>query len=265
MDQSDTVESSSTSRQVAGKASQPPRDPFARARPTDVYWIQLKPLMRGQQIAQIERLGRITVIQERAGPLELFRLRLTVEGDTPPEKGNVMELLVDHRNRRVRFGPIEEVRMQPAQRGLGGFMLSRLIFWCQQHYGDYAVTPIILHAEDAPSEESRSIRERWLRRAGFDITYSNPEQNTGRAQVNRVDSLISSWNPERVAILQVPDLLHQLREQEMQVHRQNIQIINLQRSIDNFKSNDLGQRFAIGCLIVFAIFQALMLLWIVLK
>ena len=66
-------------------------------------------------------------------------------------------------------------------------------------------------------------------------------------------------------MLQVTELLRQLREQETVSHKQTLQMTQLQRTIDQFQSNDTGQRFAIGCLIVFAIFQALMLLWVVLS
>jgi hypothetical protein len=56
-----------------------------------------------------------------------------------------------------------------------------------------------------------------------------------------------------------------LREQELVNNKQSVQMAQLQRTIDQYRSNDTGQRFAIGCLIVFAVFQALMLLWIVLS
>ncbi|MFN3581649.1 MAG: hypothetical protein ACK4VV_14385, partial [Pseudomonas sp.] len=220
---------------------------------------------KGRQLAQVERLARVSVIQERAAHLELFRLQVRVEGDGAAEGANQMEVLVDHKNQRIRFGPLEDLRMQPAQRGLGGYLLAQLIEWCQRQCGDYSVTPIILHADEVGSEESRLIREKLLLRAGFDITYNNEEQTAGRAQANRVDNLISSWNTERISALQIADLLSQLREQETLTRKQMTQIAQLQRAIDNFKHNDMGQRFAIGCLIIFAIFQALMLLWVVLR
>jgi hypothetical protein len=243
----------------------PPRDPFARARPTDVYWIQLKPIYKGRQIAQAERLARVTVIQERAAHLELFRLKVSCDGEAKADTGNLLEVLVDHRNRRVRFGPLENVRMQPAQRGLGGYLLAQLIEWCQRSCDDYSITPIILRAEEVGSEESRLIREKLLLRAGFDLSYTNEERTAGRAQANRMSNLISSWNTEKVAAIQISDILNQLREQEQLNRKQQAQVSQLQRVIDNFKNNDLSQRFAIGCLIVFAIFQALMLLWVVLS
>lgn len=261
MNQVTSTEQQST-EQKPGTA---PRDPFARARPTDVYWIQLKPIYKGRQLAHAERLARVTLIQERAAHLELLRLKVTSDGETHTDSANLLEVLVDHKNRRVRFGPLEQVRMLPAQRGLGGYLLAQLIEWCQRHCSDYSITPVLLQAEDVNSEENRLIREKLLLRAGFDLHYSNEEHSAGRAQANRVSSLISSWNTEKIAPLQISEILSQLREQEQLNRSQQAQFAQLQRLIDNFKNNDTSQRFAIGCLIVFALFQALMLLWVVIS
>lgn len=241
------------------------RDAFARARPTDIYWLQLKPIYRGRQIVHPECLARVTLVQERAAHLELMRLRVSIDGETQSDSANLLEVLVDHKNHRVRFSPLEQVRMQPAQRGVGGYLLAQLIEWCQLHCADYSITPIILSAEDVSSEENRLIREKLLLRAGFDLHYSNEEHSAGRAQANRVSSLSSSWNSEKVAPMQLSNILAQLREQEQLNRSQQAQSAQLQRVIDSINNNDISQRFAIGCLIVFALFQALMLLWVVIS
>lgn len=243
----------------------PARDPFARMRVIDLYWIQLKPVYKGRQIAQPERLAMVTVYQDQAAHLEMYRLQVQVDGEPPVEGANHMEVLVDHRNRRVRFAPVSGLRMQPAQRGIGGFLLARLIEWCQRRYGEYAVAPVLLRHDESIGEETRQIRDKLLARAGFEITQAEDETAVGHARAARVDELISQWNTDRVGVLQVAELLRQLREQESLSHRQAAQLVQLQRTIEQFQSNDTGQRFAIGCLIIFAVFQALMLLWIVLS
>ena len=82
---------------------------------------------------------------------------------------------------------------------------------------------------------------------------------------NRVNDLIGSWNTEKIQPLQINSLLGQLREHEALNHKQTVQLNQLQNMIANYKRTDIGNRFAIGCLIVFCIFQALMLLWVVLR
>tara|TARA_R110001592_G_scaffold100336_1_gene284828 strand:+ start:2161 stop:2952 length:792 start_codon:yes stop_codon:yes gene_type:complete len=250
---------------ASGLPTKPARDPLARIRATDLYWIQLKAIYKGRLIAQPERLAKVTVYQDKAGHLEIYRLHVQLEEETLAEGSNHLDVLIDHRNRRVRFAPVNTLRIQPAQRGIGGFLLAQLVEWCQRHYSDYAVTPIVLQADEAVNDEGRHIRDKMLSRAGFELSLPEDAAAAGHARVGRVDDLISQWNTERVGVLHVTSLLKQLRDQELLNNKQSAQMAQLQRTIDQYRSNDTGQRFAIGCLIVFAVFQALMLLWIVLS
>ncbi|MEZ2744977.1 hypothetical protein ACBQ16_07245 [Halopseudomonas bauzanensis] len=245
--------------------SPPVRDPFAHARPSEYYWIQLKPVFKGRLMLHGERLAQIAVTRERVAQLELVRLQVRIEDETVPPNTNFMEVLIDHRHQRVRFGPLSGLRLFPPQRGLAGFLLAQLIDWCQRHCGDYAVTPIVLQTSEVPSEEARQMRERLLKRAGFHLTWNNDARTEGKAQANRVKDLVASWNVERVQQLHIADTLRQLREQETLNRQQQAQLTSLQATLDEYKRNDIGHRFAIGCLIVFSIFQALMLLWVVLR
>jgi len=245
--------------------SAPPRDPFARARPSEYYWIQLKPVYKGRLMLHGERLAQVAVTHERVASLELLRLELRVDDESVPAGTNYLELLVDHHHQRVRFGPLQGVRIFPAQRGVGGFLLAQLIDWAQRKFADYSVTPIPLSASEVASDEARQIRERLLRRAGFHQTYNDEGRTQGKAQANRVGDLIASWNTERVQRLHVGEILQQLRDQEQQNRQQQAQLTTLQARLEDYRRNDLGHRFAIGCLIVFCIFQALMLLWVVLR
>ncbi|MCC4262694.1 hypothetical protein LL270_18900 [Pseudomonas aestusnigri] len=242
-----------------------PKDPFARAKPSDSYWVQLKPVFKARILVHPERLAQIAVTQESIASLELLRLQVRFEGEPLPETGNRMEVMVDHKRKRVRFGPVDGVQIVPAQRGLGTFMLAQLIHWCQRYCGDYAVTPIALHNSDSANEDARSARDAILSRAGFTITPIEGEPGAALAQANRVNDLIGSWNTERIQPLQINTLLTQLRETEALNQKQEGRINQLQAAIASYKRSDLSNRFAIGCLIAFSIFQALMLLWVVLR
>ncbi|MEH6566097.1 MAG: hypothetical protein V7756_12285 [Halopseudomonas sp.] len=241
------------------------RDPFARAKPSDFYWVQLKPVFKARVLVHQEKLAQIAVTQEKAGGLELLRLQVRFEGEALPESGNCLEVMVDHKRQRVRLGPISNITIQPAQRGLGTFMLAQLIHWCQRYCGDYAVTPISLRSEDFKSGDARAAVEQMLSRAGFTLTNLDEESGNSVAQANRVNDLIGSWNTDKIQPLQINSLLGQLREHEALSVKQTAQLNNLQSVIASYKRTDMGNRFAIGCLIVFSIFQALMLLWVVLR
>ncbi|WP_339842876.1 hypothetical protein [uncultured Halopseudomonas sp.] len=261
---SDTRTSAKDKQEKTDLPAKPARDPFARMRVADLYWIQLKPVFKNRKMTQPERLARVTVFHDQAAHLEVLRLQIQLEGEPLAEGANHMEVLVDHRNQRVRFAPVSGLRMQPAQRGMGGFLLAQLIQWCQHRYGEYAVAPIQLQDASTAGEEVMQVRGKLLSRAGFEV--SEPEDPTavGHARAAKVEELISQWNSERIGMVHVAELLGQLREQEALNLKQTAQTAQLQRTIDLYKSNDTGQRFAIGCLIAFAVFQALMLLWIVL-
>ncbi|HDY97932.1 MAG TPA: hypothetical protein ENH72_05535 [Pseudomonas sabulinigri] len=241
------------------------RDPFVRAKPSDFYWVQLKPVFKARVLVHTEKLAQIAVTQEKAGSLELLRLQFRFEGEALPDIGNRLEVLVDHQRQRVRFGPISGVSIQPAQRGLGTFMLAQLIHWCQRYCGDYAITPINLRADDFKNADARAAFENILSRAGFTISTLEEGSGNGAAQANRVNDLIGSWNTEKIQPLQIGSLLDQLREHESLNQKQAAQMNKLQNLIASYKRTDIGNRFAIGCLIVFSIFQALMLLWVVLR
>ena len=38
-----------------------PRDPFARAKPSDAYWVQLKPVFKARMLVHPEKLAQIAV------------------------------------------------------------------------------------------------------------------------------------------------------------------------------------------------------------
>ncbi|SDU00368.1 hypothetical protein [Halopseudomonas salegens] len=251
--------------EVVEQKPAPPRDIFARSRPSDMYWLQLKPVFRNRQMVHNEALLQIAVTQDRIGSLELLRLQVRKEGEPLPTDGNTLEVLIDHKHQRVRFGPLGAVNLNPAGRGLGGFMLGQLIDWCQRLCPEYSVTPITLNNDQASTEEERKIRENLLQRVGFTLNYTDDKKSQGRAQANRVKDLLGSWNSDKVQPLSVSDLLRQLREKEAEHQKQTGKLNALKARLEVSKRNDLSHRFAIGCLIIFAIFQALLLLWVVLR
>ena len=72
------------------------RDPFVRAKPSDFYWVQLKPVFKARVLVHTEKLAQIAVTQEKAGSLELLRVQFRFEGEAIPDTGNRLEVLVDH-------------------------------------------------------------------------------------------------------------------------------------------------------------------------
>lgn len=239
-----------------------PRDPFARAQPSEHFWVLLRPVFKARQLIHAEKLARVSITHQRIGRLELLRLDVRLEGDLASAEGNRLEVLADHDSRRLRFGPTAGVSIAPGRRGLGGLLLARLIDWCHRHCAEYVVTPILLPAADA---EAAAIREKMLRRAGFDIQYLDESTQQARAQVRQAADLISTWDAQRVEPIDMSELLKRLREQESENLKLQTQLNVTQARIEQCRRVDLGNRFAIGCLVTFSIFQAVLLLWVVLR
>lgn len=238
----------------------PPRDPFVRAQPSDYFWVVLRPVYKARQLIHPERLVRIAITNQKVGKLELLRLEAKAENESPTPDANRVELLIDHGNQRLRFGPAR-VQIAPSRRGLGGFLLAWLIDWCHRSCPDYVVTPILF--QDGGDADSREMREKLLRRAGFDI--QDLDQGKLRAQVRRAGDLISSWDKQRVEPAEIGGLLQRLREQETETLKAQANCNTLKAQIEQLRRHDIGSRFAIGCLITLAIFQAVLLLWVVLR
>ena len=217
-------------------------------------------MYKARQLIHAERLVRIAVTNQRVGRLELLRLEARADGETPAADSNRVEVLVDHETRRLRFGPTA-AQMTPSRRGLGGFLFARLVDWCHRHCADYVVTPIMLPPGD--TAEASEAPDKLLRRAGFDVQLLDDGRR--RAQARCGADLISSWDTQRVEPLDMAELLRRLREQEGETLKTHAQNNVLKAQLEQLRRNDLGSRFAIGCLITLAIFQALLLLWVVLR
>lgn len=238
----------------------PPRDPFARAQPTDYLWVLLRPVYKARQLIHSERLVRIAVTNQKAGKLELLRLEARTEGEATVSEGNRIEVLVDHGTQRLRFGP-SNLQVVPPRRGLGGFMLAQIVDWCHRTCPEYLVTPILLPG--AEGTDTAEARDKLLKRAGFDI--QSLDGGKVRAQVGRAGDLVSSCDTQRVEMLEMGDLLRRLREQETEALKAQASNNTLKAQIEQLRRADMGSRFAIGCLVTLAIFQALLLLWVVLR
>lgn len=264
MDQAGQQMSSSTETALSETAQRPRKNPFAHLHLLDVHWVLLKPVFKARLLTQPEKLARVTISHQRVGMLELYRVAGRLDGEPVPEQGNFLEVMVDHRNKRVRFGPTDKVSISPSGRGLCGYLLSHLIEWLQGQCPSYLVTPIHLADHDL-TDQIRQARNRLLQRAGFELHYPDPANGIGRAQVSDISGLIAGWNTERVQFCRVGDLLTELRESESQMVKQQAQVNSLRATLENYQRTDAGHRFAIGCLIIFALFQALLLLWVVLR
>lgn len=205
------------------------------------------------------RLGRV----ERHSPQESM-LRLTIElpGQHNRPGQNMLEVWADHRSKEVRFGLDGGLRMEPANRGMGRFLLAQGIAWAKERFASYAVEGQALAAKDALSDEARGCRDHFLKAQGFRVEYQDPAQLKGRCEADQVSALHSNWHTEKVQLVDPLEAAGMLEQADALLRRQEIQLRERDASIAGLSREDSTLRFSIACLVVFCTFQAGLLIWI---
>lgn len=213
----------------------------------------------GARPLRFVRLGRV---ERHDKQQSLLRLNVELPGQRLRREQNVLEVWVDHRSREVRFSPESGLRIEPVNRGLGRFLLAQGIAWARQRWGSYTVEGGALSVKDVLSEDTRQLRDHFLRIQGFDVTYLDPGQTKARYEASRVSVLNPEWNQERVQILDLLDCGAMLQQADKNLHEQQVKLDKLERRVDVLKREDSGLRFTIACLVALAVFQAGLLIWI---
>ncbi len=172
----------------------------------------------------------------------------------------MLEVWADHRSKELRFGPDSGLHLEPANRGLGRFLLAQGAAWAQKRWGHYLVEGGSL-PKDVTSDDQRLRRDHCLRTQGFDVDY--PKDQAGKATYGapRASSLRPDWNSEKVQIVELQDAAAMLEQADRNLQAQENQIRDLQERIARFRREDGALRFTIVCLIALALFQAGLLIW----
>src|SRR5690606_450904 len=156
----------------------PPQHPWADLLPERFRLLRLAPLpterdggarpLRFVELAQVER---------HSPEQSLLRLHIHLPGQARSRKHNVLEVWADHRSKELRFGPDSGLNIEPANRGLGRFLLAQGIAWAQKRWSHYLVEGGSL-PRDVSSDDAQLRRDHCLRTQGFDIDYA---QASGKA------------------------------------------------------------------------------------
>ena len=157
----------------------PPKHPWAELRPDRFRLLRLAPLpterdggarpLRFVELAQLER---------HTPEQSLLRMFVNIPGQARSRKYNVLEVWADHRSKELRFGPDSGLHLEPANRGLGRFLLDHLargrniaadplcrLAACQRHHGKNGAKADqgLLH----PSTPLHDLRRNAVWRSGF--------------------------------------------------------------------------------------------------
>jgi hypothetical protein len=236
--------------------------PWADLPPEHFRLLRLAPLQTdrhtGVRPLRFIQLGRVERHDKRES---LLRLTLHLPGQQVHKEQNVLEVWANHIQRKIYFGPEEGLRVEPANRGLGRFLLAQGADWARLHYSHYQVATQALQSKDAPTDEDRARRDHCLKAQGFEIEFTDPLQMKAQCVAARASALHSDWNSEKVQILDLLDAANMLQQADQNLREQEVKVRKLEEQVDRYKREDGGLRFTITCLLVFCVFQAALLIW----
>ena len=241
----------------------PPPHPWESLEAEHFQLLRLAPLpadrATGLRPLRFVRFGRA---ERHSNEQSLLRLSVDVPGQRLRPEQNRLEVWADHRNREVRFGADKGLAIEPANRGLGRFLLAQGIAWARQRWGSYTVEGGALAVKDVLSEDARLRRDHFLRIQGFDVAYADVQHLKGNVQPGKVSDVLDSWNTEKVQFVEILEAAQMLQQAEQNLAEQEVKLRKEEEKVTKFKREDSGLRFTITCLVAFTVFQAGLLFWI---
>lgn len=240
--------------------------PWATLPPERFQLLRLMPLPVDRRVGprplRFVQLGQV----ERHGADEsLLRLTVQIPGQLLHREVNVLEVWVDHRLGEIRLGPERGLQIEPEERGLGRFLLARAASWAKPRWGHYSVRDLPLARRDALDEESRTRRDHVLTSQGFVVEHSADDERQLLCRAARVSQLRDDWNTDKVQALSVLDGATLLEQCDRAIDERDASLRQLEDRIALYRRDDVSRRFAIGCLAVFCLFQAALLIWMALR
>ena len=240
-----------------------PERPWADVKAEHVKLLRLSPLPfdrdTGARPLRFVEFGRV---ERHSREQSLLRLTIELPGQRVPSGSNVLEVWADHAEKTVRFGPEKGFTVEPANRGLGRFMLAQAAQWARGQYAHYRVEGGKLPSKDALDIAARARRDHALKSQGFTIEYSDPVQLKATYSAGRVNNLHEDWQVEKVQILELLDAASMLQIADQNLLERDATVRKLEERVERLKRDDNGLRFAVACLIAFCLFQAGLLVWI---
>lgn len=212
--------------------------------------------LRSLRFVSLERV-------ERHSKTESFlRLMVSLPGQNTHKEINTLVVWADHEQQQIRINTDFPLRCEPANRGLGRFLLAQAALWGRKRWNHYTVASQDLLIKHAANDAARLRRDHALQAQGFSVTYEDAVQMRAICSVGRVSQLHSDWNDNKVCIIDTLDSASMLQNADQNLHEQSSQIKKLNERIDRLKSEDSTLRFTISMLAIFAVFQAALLIWI---
>lgn len=237
--------------------------PWAEVAPDRFRLLRLSPLPTDRETgARPLRFVELAQVERHTPQQSLLKLYVRQPGQLTSKQHNVLEIWADHRAKELRFGPDTGLRLEPVNRGLGRFLIAQGVRWAQKRWAHYLVEGGALPGKDINAEDARLRRDHCLLSQGFDVVYPESQQVKATYSAPRVSALRPDWNSEKVQVIDLQDAAAMLEQADRNLLEQENRIREIQERLSKLRREDGTLRFTIACLVVFALFQAGLLIWI---
>lgn len=211
----------------------------------------LRPLIFGS-------LGRVSRHSEQ---MSMLKLSLELTGYKTGKGINQLEVWLDHERKEVRFMPEEGLRTEPANRGLGRFLMALAARWVQHKCAHYSVQSTPLLVKLVSNDSARLRRDYALQTQGFTVAYEDGVQMRANCSAARASQIHKDWNIDKVRIIEIGETAEILQTADKNLREQERELKKLNQQLELLKRDDNTLKFTISMLVIFAVFQAVLLIW----
>lgn len=259
----DTTTMTETAEEAAKTEAAQPLLPWDDVQPEQFQMLRLSPLptdrATGGRPLRFVQFGRA---ERHSKELSLLRINVQLPGQRVRKEQNNLDIWVDHQKHTVRFGPKSGLQIEPWNRGIGRFLIAHAVHWAQKKWSSYKIESVALASKDGLNEDTRLRRDHFLRTLGFEVVYADAQHMKGSIKDVHVGNLHSTWNNDKVQIIEILEASQMLEKAEQNLAEQEVTIRKHEDRVNKYKREDSGLRFTIACLVTFAVFQAGLLIWI---
>jgi len=238
-----------------------PQLPWDEVEPEHFQLLRLVPLpadrTTGPRPLRFVQLGRAV---RHSAPYSLLRMQIALPGQHTRPEQNRLDVWLDHTTHTLFTVPAV-LQTEPANRGIGRFLLAEAAIWAQTHWGHYQLAGAELPNKDALVEDQRLRRDHVLKTHGLEVAYEDAQHLKGSYKGLRVGGMLATWNAERIQPVELLDIATMLQLADHKLQEKEVQLRKQEEAVSAYRRDDHSLRFTIACLIAFSVFQAGLLIW----
>lgn len=243
-------------------ANVPAPDSWSSLPPEYEQLVRLAPLPADRETGLRPLLfGSFGRVEKHSKSKSMLKLSVNFPGYKPGKDINTLEVWADHASKEIYVLPENGLRTEPANRGLGRFMLAMAARWTRKRFGNYQQRSVPLLVKHVANDSARFRRDYALQAQGFTVAYEDGVQMRANCSASRAAQVNTDWNVDKVRIIETGETADILQKADKTLKEQERELKKLNEQLEYLKKDDNTLRFTITMLVVFSIFQAILLIW----